>query len=187
MRKLFLVLLVALFSCGQPPNPDLEPLEIGGELNLIDSAGRRFRLADHGEELKIVFFGYASCPDACPMALSRVSSVARALGENEKHLLTLFVSVDPERDTSALLDEFLGFFGVRGVGLTGSKEEIDEVVQRYGAQYEMFGGGSSGDYLVSHSTYLYLLDRENRVRRIIGTEDGTEAIAGWIESLLAER
>lgn len=182
-----LVVLALLAGCQPAPNPELEPLQIGGELSLQDAAGRTFLLADHGEEVKILFFGYASCPDACPMALSRVASVAKALGKERESLLTIFVSVDPGRDTPELLDEFLGFFGVRGVGLTGSKERIDEVVRSFGAQYEMFESGSAGDYLVSHSTYLYLLDRENRVRRIIGTEDTTEAIASWALSLLSER
>ncbi len=186
MRGSSWVLLALLAGCSPASNPELEPLEIGGELELTDAAGRTFLLADHDDEVKIVFFGYASCPDACPMALSRVASVARALGDREEHLLTVFVSVDPDRDTPELLDEFLGFFGVRGVGLTGPKEQIDQVVERYGAQYEMFGGGADGDYLVSHSTYLYLLDRESRVRRIIGAEDGTETIAAWVESLLSE-
>jgi protein SCO1/2 len=194
MRATMRVTILAMFAflallaaCKQAPNPELEPLHIGGELELKDAAGNIFRLADHGGEIKILFFGYASCPDACPMALSRVASVAKALGEGNRDLLTIFVSVDPGRDTPELLDEFLGFFGVRGVGLTGPKERIDEVVKSYGAQYEMFESGSAGDYLVSHSTYLYLLDRENRVRRIIGTEDSTEAIAGWVTSLLSER
>ena len=193
MRATMRVTILAMFSllallaaCKQASNPELEPLHIGGELELKDAAGNIFRLADHSGEIKILFFGYASCPDACPMALSRVANVAKALGEANRDLLTIFVSVDPGRDTPELLDEFLGFFGVRGVGLTGSKERIDEVVKSYGAQYEMFESGSAGDYLVSHSTYLYLLDRENRVRRIIGTEDSTESIAGWVTSLLSE-
>ena len=130
--------------------------------------------------------GYASCPDVCPRALSRVSQVEKLLGPLAEQLLAVFVSVDPERDTPDHLAEWLGFFAVRGVGVTGSAERVATVAKAYGAFYEKRPSGSAMGYLIDHSTYLYLVDRAGRVRHLVRSEDSPESIAGWVRALLAE-
>jgi protein SCO1/2 len=178
---------LALHACGAVPATDLVPLPVGGDIELSQSEGRTFRLADHSAEVKLVFFGYASCPDACPRALGRVRQVEALLGAERERLLSVFVSVDPERDTPEHLAEWIGFFGVRGVGVTGSAERIAAIAKTYGASYEKAASDSAMGYLIDHSTYLYLVDRGGRVRRIIRSEDPPEQIARWVKALLAER
>ena len=177
---------LALTACGVVPATDLLPLSIGGDIELTQAGGRVFRLSEHAAEVKLLFFGYASCPDVCPRALARVSQVEKLLGPLAEQLLAVFVSVDPERDTPDHLAEWLGFFGVRGVGITGSADRVASVAAAYGAFYEKKPSGSALGYLIDHSTYLYLLDRAGRVRRLVRSEDSPEAIAGWVSALLAE-
>ena len=180
------LLSLAVAACGVVPATDLAPLPIGGDIELTQAGGKVFRLSDHGAEVKLVFFGYASCPDVCPRALSRVSQVEKLLGPLAEQLLAVFVSVDPERDTPDHLAEWLGFFAVRGVGVTGSAERVATVAKTYGAFYEKKPSGSAMGYLIDHSTYLYLVDRAGRVRHLVRSEDSPESIAGWVRALLAE-
>jgi len=136
--------------------------------------------------VKLVFFGYTTCPDVCPLTLARVASVRRALGARGDRVLAVFVSIDPERDTPEKMEQFLSFFGVRGVGVTGPPERLDPVVQAYNAFYSKVDSGSAAGYLMDHSTYIFLLDRRNRVRRLIRSDDPVARIAGWIDTLLSE-
>jgi protein SCO1/2 len=166
---------------------ELAALPLGGEIGLDMAGGSTFRLADHPDDVKLLFFGYATCPDVCPVTLARVAGVARALGDRRERLLAVFVSIDPERDTPDELAEFMSFFGVRGFGVTGPRERLDPVVKAYNAFYEKVESDSAAGYLMDHSTYMYLLDRQNRVRRLVRSDEPIERIAGWIETLMAER
>lgn len=176
-----------LAACGTVPATDLVPVPIGGEIELIQAGGTTFRLSEHRDEVKLVFFGYASCPDACPRALSRIRQVELLLGPAREQLLSVYVSVDPERDTPEHLAEYIGFFSVRGVGVTGTPEKIAEIAKAYGASYQKAPSESAMGYLIDHSTFLYLLDRAGRVRRIVRSDDTPEQIASWVKALLAER
>jgi protein SCO1/2 len=187
-RALAVLVAGALGACGGgAEDGELVPLPLGGEIGLDTAGGRAFRLADHPDDVKLVFFGYTTCPDVCPMTLARVASVRRALGREGDRVLAVLVSIDPERDTPEKLDQFLSFFGVRGVGVTGPKERLDPVVEAYHAFYSRVDSGSAAGYLMDHSTYIFLLDRRDRVRRLIRSDDSVQRIAGWIRTLLAER
>lgn len=178
----FLLVLLAAGGCRDQTG-ELAPLPIGGEIELA-TAGGPFRLSEHPHEVKLVFFGYASCPEVCPTTLARVARVQAALGARREELLAVFVSVDPERDTPERLAEFVSFFGVRGVGGTSTPERIAALAKAYGAYYEKIEGPTAANYLIDHSTFLYLLDRRNRVRRLVRSSDPPERIAGWVGRLL---
>jgi len=125
------------------------------------------------------------CPDVCPTTLSKLSAVMRRLGDANGEVRTLYVSVDPERDTPEVLKADLALFQLDAVGLTGTRAEVDEVVKLFGASYEIVPTPeSAGRYSVSHSTTLYLLDREGRVRQTFPYEATVDEIAAGIESLL---
>lgn len=192
MRRL--VLLVAILSaagCRPDPAAELVAETFGGEPGLLATDGKPFRLADHPDEIKLLFFGYTTCPDVCPMALGRAAAVARELDhrggkELAEKLLVLFVSVDPARDTPEKLEEYLSFFGVRGVGLVGSEAEVAATAAAYGAHFERIPSRSAAGYLFDHTTYLYLIDRQGRVRRLVRSDDRIEQIACWVETLVGE-
>jgi protein SCO1/2 len=180
---------------------DLVPLPIGGDVDLQRPDGSTFRLADHPDDVKLLFFGYTSCPDACPTALGRVGSVARRLEERGgrdlvDRFLVVLVTIDPARDDSAKLTEYLTFFGlrppgvvgdgVRGIGLRGSETATAQAARAYGASYERIDQKSGIGYSMDHTTYLYLIDKRGRVRRLIRSDDPVDAIAAWVETLVGE-
>jgi protein SCO1/2 len=135
------------------------------DLTLIDDEGRPFRFSSLRGKRALLFFGYTHCPDACPTLLSKISRAYRDAGADARDIPTLFVSVDP-RDTPEVLDRYLEYFkAVPAIGLTGSKAEIDAVVARFGARYQIRDSGSAAGPLVDHTLKIYLLDRAGAVER----------------------
>ncbi len=177
-------LLLVLAGACSDPLADLPPLPIGGELELATAGGGALRLADHPDEVKLIFFGYASCPEICPTTLARLARVQTALGERSRGLFSVFVSVDPERDSPERLAEFVHFFGIRGAGATGTPERIAALAKAYGAFYERVEGPTAAQYLIDHSTFIYLVDQRDRVRRLVRSDDSVEQIADWVRRLL---
>ena len=182
---LFLILLAIVGSwstraqsrtqeVGAPKRP-----EIGGDFALTDQTGGVFRLSDQRGKVVLLFFGYTSCPEACPTMLTKLTGVYKALGTRRDGVLTAFVSVDPERDTPAVLGKYMHYFGSNAVGLTGRKEEIDSVVRQYGARYEIEQSDSVLGYHIRHSTDLYLIGANGKlIRRFSYTDDPALILAG---------
>ena len=196
-----LVLCALLAACGATPEPeptaeaalpaDVPPLRdfggIGGDFALTDQRGAPFALRSLRGRAAMLFFGYTYCPDICPVTLSKMGRVYQLLGERESELATLFVTVDPERDTAEKLSEYLDYFAIDAIGLGGSKEQIDEVIGQYGGHYSLAREeGQVADYLVDHSTYTYLIDQQGRVRFLFRQSDGPELMAAVTQQLFAE-
>ena len=179
----------AVAGCQSPPAaPPLPVLPIGGDFQLIDHDGQTFTLASQRGTVVLIFFGYSSCPDACPTTLSKLSTVARRLGDDSSRVRTLYVSVDPERDTPAVLKADLASFALDATGLTGTKDEIDRVVQQYGAAYEVVPTPeSAAPYTISHTTTVYALDTQGRVRKAFAYEASVDEIVDGIRTILATR
>ena len=184
-----MVCLIALCSLGcHRTVTELPVLPIGGDFKLTDYDGRPFELSSLRGKAVLIFFGYTSCPDACPTTLSKLSSVYRRLGDDAKRVKTLYVSVDPERDTPAVLKADLGSFQLDALGLTGTKAEIDKVVALYGAEYEIIPTpNSAAKYTVAHSTTLYALDPAGRVRLEFRYEAPPDEIVKGLRTILAAR
>ena len=153
-----------------------EPYAFGGDFTLIDHDGNAFRLAEQQRPF-FLFFGYASCPDACPQTLARLARVYALLGEEARDLGTLFVSVDAERDSPAVLKTYLSHFDVPAIGLTGAQDSIDAVVKRYAAHYEINDQASAAGYLIDHSLYIYLIDQHGDSRFFFRPSHTAEEIA----------
>lgn len=157
-------LLTLLATVGSCSGKSAEQPAIGGDFTLVDQDSATFELASLRGKVVLVFFGYSQCPDVCPTTLSKLSSVARRLGEQRGQMRVVYVSVDPERDTPAVLKADLQNFDLDAVGVTGTRAEIDRVVAMYGAKYEIVPTPqSAAKYTVSHSTTLYLLDTQGKV------------------------
>ena len=187
MRKWIILTLVVLAAVGCHRN-ELPVLKIGGDFALTDHNGQRFELSSLRGKAVLIFFGYTSCPDACPTTLSKLSSVYRHLGEDAKRVKTLYVSVDPERDTPAVLKADLGEFEVDALGLTGTKAELDKVVALYGASYEIIPTPTSeSKYSVAHSTDLYALDTSGRTRLVFAYEAKVDEIVKGLKAILASK
>lgn len=190
LGALLLLLAVGAVSACQPApaSSKLPVLPIGGDFRLTDHDGQPFALESQRGKVILIFFGYSSCPDACPTTLSKLSRVSRLLGDDRSRMRTLYVSVDPERDTPAVLKADLASFSLDAIGLTGTKAEIDRVVQQYGAKYEVVPTPqSAARYTISHTTTVYALDGQGRVRRTFEYEASVDDIVEGIRTMLADR
>jgi protein SCO1/2 len=179
------LLALAAISCHRT---ELPVLNIGGNFVLTDHNGQRFELSSLRGKAVLIFFGYTSCPDACPTTLSKLASVYKRLGNDAKRVKTLYISVDPDRDTPDVLKADLGNFELDALGLTGTKAEIDKVVKLYGATYEIVPlPDSEAKYSVAHSTDLYALDEAGRTRLMFPYEATVDQIVTGLKTVLASK
>lgn len=161
-----------------------EPPRAIPEFTLTDHTGRPFRSASLRGRPALLFFGYTHCPDACPTMMSRVARAYREAGAKAHDVPTLFVSVDP-RDTPAVLERYLAYFAaVPAKGLTGTKQQIDDVVGQFGARYVIRDSGSAAGPLVDHTLSLYLLDRDGKIAKKFGPESDPKEIAAALREQL---
>ncbi len=186
MTSCLIVLALATISCKRQVT--LPVLPVGGNFTLTDDTGHPFTLASlHGKAV-LIFFGYTSCPDACPTTLSKLSIVYRRLGAGAKRVKTLYITVDPGRDTPQALKADLANFKVDALGLTGTKADIDKVVKQYGAAYEIVPTPDSyARYTVSHTTTVYALDTSGRTRILFDYDAKADDIVGGLRTILALR
>jgi protein SCO1/2 len=132
---------------------------VGGRFTLSDPAGRRVALADFRGKLVLLYFGFVSCPDVCPTDLAQVAQALRALGPSADEVQPLFVTLDPERDSPAVLREYAAAFHPRLLPLTGTPEEIRRVATAYKVFFEKVALPQGKGYTIDHTAYTFLLDR----------------------------
>jgi len=160
--------------------------DIGGPFTLQTTDGRTVTERTYRGKWVAVFFGYTSCPDACPTALGNMSVALEKLGNDAEKIQPLFVTVDPDRDTSQVLAGFVGSFDHRIVGLLGTRAQIDATAKAYRAFYQLHK--EQGDaYTVDHSAYFYLMDPNGKFADVVeGTTPGDQ-MADRIRALIANR
>ena len=183
------VALAVSAACqSAPPAPELPVLPIGGDFELTNHDGQPFALSSLRGKVVLIFFGYSSCPDACPTTLSKLSSVARRLGDDRSKIQALYVSVDPDRDTPPVLKADMENFSIGALGLTGKKDDIDKVVKQYAAAYEIVPTPeSAAKYTISHTTSVYALDTQGRVRKTFAYEATVDEVVTGIREILAQK
>lgn len=180
VQRLLIVWFI-LLATGSAQTP-IEKL--GGDFSLTDHNERPFQLQSQRGKVVLLYFGYTSCTEACPIMLTKVAGLYRALDADKEKVQLLLVSVDPNRDTPAVLKKYLDYFKVNAIGLTGTKEAVDKVVQQYGARYEIEKSESALGYHVSHTTDLYLLDQQGKVRRLLKHDEKVATLTKEIKAML---
>ncbi len=136
---------------------------IGGPFTLIDQDGRTRTDADFRGRHMLVYFGYTYCPDVCPTALSDMAIALDEIGADATKVRPVFVTVDPARDTPARLKDYVANFHPRLVGLTGSDDAIARAAKAYRVYYaKARDSGSAADYLMDHSSIIYLIGPDGR-------------------------
>src|ERR1051325_1389103 len=115
---LCLILLPLSFSTATPVQSD-SVSATGADFSLTDDQGKLFRLRDQRGKVVLLFFGYTSCTEACPIILGRINSVFKQLGADRDKALAVFISLDPQRDTASVLREYVRYFSAHTVALTG--------------------------------------------------------------------
>jgi len=137
---------------------------IGGPFTLTDHTGAPRTEKDFQGKLMLIYFGYTYCPDVCPTALQVMSVAVDNLGEKAKSITPIFITVDPERDTVSHLNSYVKNFHKDMVGLTGSADQIKKAAKVYRVYYRKAETEKNAgkDYLMDHSSVVYLMDREGR-------------------------
>ncbi|MBL1272820.1 MAG: SCO family protein [Oceanospirillales bacterium] len=154
------------------------------EFNLINSDGDEVTAEDYSDKVRMMFFGFTSCPDICPTTMQTLNRAAVGLPPELKgEVLTLFVSVDPKRDTPERLDKYVRFFGENIVGLTGTESQLRELAKRYRTTFGYGEPNENSDYNVSHSSAVYIFDRQGKARLLIRPDQGSEKISQDIIAL----
>lgn len=147
-------------SDGRPGSSGIARL--GGPFTLVDQNGRTRTDAEFRGKLMLVYFGYTFCPDACPTALQVMTVALNMLGDKGKDVQPIFITIDPARDTPARLKEYMTNFHKRFIALTGSPEAIAKAAKAYRVYYAKAPGADAKteDYLMDHSSIIYLMDRK---------------------------
>ena len=156
--------------------------EIGGSFDLVDHRGRAVSDRDFLGRYALIYFGYSSCPDVCPLDLRRMATALDILGPEGKSVVPVFITIDPERDSGKHLGAFVRAFHPRMVGLTGPEAAIKAVTNAYKVFYRKSGQG--GGYLMDHTSFIYVIGPKGTVRSIIRAGTAPEIMAQEIRYLL---
>ena len=177
---------------GAAPKPTFKGVDITGaeyarSLALTDVDGQPRTLADFKGKVVVVFFGYTQCPDVCPTTMAELAEVKRKLGADGARLQGIFVSVDPERDTAALLKAYVANFGPDLIGLRGSLEQTQAAAKEFKVFYAKVPGKTASSYTVDHTAGSYVFDAQGRVRLFTRYGSGAQALTDDLKILLAEK
>lgn len=187
-------LLAACSAAPEPPEGpspdgvDLRGAAIGGDFALTDKAGKTVRWSDFAGRYRIVYFGYAYCPDVCPTDVQRMTQglalYAKEHPAQAKRIQPIFITVDPERDTPAKVGEFAAAFSPDLIGLTGTPAQIEEAKKAFKVFSSKGAAQPGGGYLVDHSNITYLFGPAGEPLAGLPTDKGAQAVAAelarWI-------
>jgi protein SCO1/2 len=185
---LALVVLAAAMGCA-PEGPrfkssDITGSSFGRDFALTDHTGKPRTLADFRGRAVVVFFGYTQCPDVCPTTLSTLAETMKQLGPDADRVQVLFITVDPERDTQALLAQYVPAFDPRFVGLSGDAAATERVAKEFKIIYQKQPGATPSSYTVDHSAGVYVFDPQGRLRLYMSHGQGPDVFAHDLKALL---
>jgi protein SCO1 len=151
---------------------------VGGPFILRDGNGREVTDREFRGKYMLVYFGYTFCPDVCPTTLNEVTEALEHLGAKADRVQAIFITVDPRRDTPAVVKQYAAAFTPRLIGLTGTDEQIAKVAQEYRVYYaEHRTGSGPNDYTMDHSSVLYLMGPDGRFIAPIRADEDAAQIA----------
>jgi len=182
-------LLLILTACS--PKPEFKNIDITGstafgkDFSLLDPDGKVRTLADFKGKVVVMFFGYTQCPDICPTTLTEMQQVMTILGPQSDKVQVLFVTVDPERDTAAILKQYVPAFDPHFLGL---RPADDAALEKIGKDFKIYfkkaPGSSPGSYTMDHTAGSYAFDPDGRLRLYIKHAQGPETLAHDLKELL---
>jgi protein SCO1/2 len=191
MNKQTLIALMIAFAslngCSKPENqePPLAGARMGGAFTLTNQDGKTVSDTDFAGQYRLIYFGYSFCPDVCPVDVQKLMQGFRALEKSDPkiagRLQPIFITIDPQRDTPAVLKQFVGAFHPKLIGLTGSDAQIAEVAKRYAAVYQRGEGGTKNAYLMDHSRTAVLYAPDGGPVALIPQDGTPQAIASELK------
>lgn len=184
-----LILPVLLAACSSQDATTAEPplagAAIGGPFELVDSSGETVRWSDFDGKYRMLYFGYAYCPDVCPLDVQRMMQGYSRFKEENPELAAkvqpIFVTIDPERDTPEVVGEFTSAFSDDLIGLTGTPEQVDEAAKAFSVYYAKGETSQGGGYLMDHSRAAYLMGPEGAPIALLRVDEGPAAVAADLE------
>ncbi len=165
---------------------DITGAEYARQLSLPDPDGRLRTLADFKGKVTVVFFGYTQCPDVCPTTMIEMAQVRKSLGKDADRVQGVFVTIDPERDTPAVLKAYMASFDPSFVALRGTLEQTAAAAKEFKVFYAKVPSKSEGSYTMDHTAGSFLIDASGKVRLFERYGDGGEAMTADVKALLAE-
>jgi protein SCO1/2 len=185
---LIAVAALALAGCSAAlpaAEPPLAGADIGGEFALTASDGRTVRWGDFAGKYRVVYFGYAFCPDICPTDMQRVAQGLKVLKGSDPakaaKIQPLFITIDPERDTQKVVGEFAAAFSPDIIGLTGTPEQIAAAAKAFRVFYAKGEAVAGGGYLVDHSNIVYLFGPDGEPLATLPVDQGADAVAAELD------
>ncbi len=181
VRPVLLSALLLAACQAAAPEPPLAGARIGGPFALTDQNGRVRTDRDFVGKYRIMYFGYTFCPDVCPVDVAKLTAGYRAFAQRDParaaRIVPVFVSVDPDRDTPAVLKQFTAAFDPAWVGLSGTAAQVATIAKGYGVVYAAQKKPGNPNYLVDHSRTAYLMDPDGKPLALLSQDGRPEIIA----------
>ncbi len=159
---------------------------VGGPFGLTAHDGANVTDQQFRGKHMLIFFGYTYCPDVCPAGLQVMTGALEKLGSDADNIQPLFITIDPQRDTVPVLASYMEHFHPRLIGLTGTADEIADVAKAYRVYYKKAGNESGNDYLMDHSSILYLMGPTGQFVKHFAYGTDVDALAQEIRAAVAE-
>lgn len=176
-----LALLPGCSGSGSGEPPPLEGAAIGGDFTLTDKTGKTVRASDFKGRYTTLYFGYTFCPDVCPLDVQVLMQgyrrFAKAHPDEAAKVTPLFITIDPARDTPAVVGQFTAHFGKELVGLTGSDAQIAQIAKSYAVYYKKGAGSGPNTYLMDHSRAAYLMGPAGQPIALLPVDKDAGAVA----------
>lgn len=188
LAALAFCLATLLAGCSQPTSysgTDLSMVDWGRDFQLTDHSGQARNLADFRGKVVVLFFGYTQCPDVCPTTLSTLRETMALLGDDAKRVQVLFATLDPERDSQALLAQYVPAFHPSFLGLHADEKTTAAVAKDFKVFYVKQPGKTPDSYSVDHSTGSYAFDPNGKLRLLLRHGETPANVAADLKALLA--
>lgn len=187
-----LALIAALLVIGActPSGPtfrnvDITGADYGKDFALTDHTGKPRALADFKGNVVVMFFGYTHCPDVCPTTMAELNLVLKELGSDASRVQVLFVTLDPERDTQALLAQYVPAFNPTFLGLYGDVATTTRVAKDFKVFFQKVAGSTPDNYTMDHTAGSYVFDEQGRLRLFVRHGGSSEPLVADLKTLLA--
>ena len=160
--------------------------QVGGPFTLLDQTGKKRSLAEFKGKVVLIYFGYMFCPDICPTDLSNLAALLKRLGKDADQVQTIFITLDPARDTPELIGKYVQHFDKRILGLRGTEQQTKQVATQYKTFYEKVSL-SGNQYVIDHTAFIYIMNRAGKYLAFFPPGTSPERMEIMVREALANR
>lgn len=182
------MLSLTLAGCGNDKpaftGSDVTGTHLGRDMSMTDAVGHVRTLADYKGKVVLVYFGYTHCPDVCPTSMAELAQAMALLKGDAKKVQVIMITVDPARDTPAVVDHYAKAFDPSFIGLSGTPEELAKTAKSFKTYYAKEPSKTPGQYAMNHSSMFYIIDQKGEARVILNSTVPPDVVAHDIKLLL---